>query len=95
MVMNLLVWVVFGLIAGTMARFILPGKALGQSANVPGFLITSALGMFGSVVGGYLSSWLLGWDVSSFSLLGLAVAVAGALLVLFLYRRVMDTPRVV
>jgi hypothetical protein len=38
-----------------------------------------------SAGGGYLSSLIFGWDVQSFSIARLAVAVAGALLLLFLY----------
>ncbi len=89
MVVNILLWIVFGLIAGALAQFITPGKDLGQSANLQGFLTTAALGIVGAVVGGYLSSPLFGWDASSFSVLGLAVAVAGALLLFFLYRLLM------
>jgi hypothetical protein len=44
---------------------------------------TILLGIAGAALGGYLSSLLFGWDMSSFSLAGLAVAVVGALLLLF------------
>jgi uncharacterized membrane protein YeaQ/YmgE (transglycosylase-associated protein family) len=93
MIVNFLLWIVFGLIAGALAQFIMPGRDVGQSTNAQGFLITSALGIVGAVVGGYLSSLLFGWDVTGFSLLGLAVAVAGALLLLFLYRLVIGARR--
>jgi uncharacterized membrane protein YeaQ/YmgE (transglycosylase-associated protein family) len=91
MVMNILMWIVFGLIAGVVAKFIGKEKERLDPAGLAG---TGLLGIVGAVVGGYLSSLLFGWDVNGFSILGLAVAIAGALLVLFLYHMVMGTRRV-
>jgi uncharacterized membrane protein YeaQ/YmgE (transglycosylase-associated protein family) len=90
MVMNILMWIVFGLIAGVVAKFI--GKER-ERVDPAGLVGTGLLGIVGAVVGGYLSSRLFGWDVNSFSILGLVVAVAGALLLLFLYRFVMGARR--
>jgi uncharacterized membrane protein YeaQ/YmgE (transglycosylase-associated protein family) len=90
MLMNILAWIVFGLIAGVVARFL--GKER-ERTDPAGILGAIALGIAGAVVGGYLSSLLLGWDVSGFSLAGLAVAVAGALLLLFIYHWVMAARR--
>jgi uncharacterized membrane protein YeaQ/YmgE (transglycosylase-associated protein family) len=81
MVFNILLWCLFGLIAGILAQWIMPGKPRG-------FVLTIILGILGAVVGGYLASTLFQWDVNSFSLPGLAVAVGGALLLLFGYRLV-------
>jgi uncharacterized membrane protein YeaQ/YmgE (transglycosylase-associated protein family) len=92
MVMNILVWIVFGLIAGVVAKFI--GKER-ERIDPAGLLGTAVLGIAGAVLGGYLSSLLFGWDVNNFSLAGLAVAVVGALLLLFLYHLVMGTRRIV
>jgi uncharacterized membrane protein YeaQ/YmgE (transglycosylase-associated protein family) len=86
MVMNILLWIVFGLIAGVVAKFIDKGS---QRVDAAGLVGTGLLGIVGAVVGGYLSSLLLGWDVNAFSIPGLVVAVVGALLVLFLYHLVM------
>ena len=83
MVMNLLVWALFGLIAGVVAKFI--GKQP-ERTDATGLVITALLGIAGAVVGGWLSSVLFNWDVNSFSIAGFVVAVAGALLLLFLYR---------
>jgi uncharacterized membrane protein YeaQ/YmgE (transglycosylase-associated protein family) len=82
MVLNLLIWAVFGLLAGIVAKFIVkrPG-----GTDAMGLLTTALLGIAGAVVGGWLSSVLFGLDVSSFSIAGFAVAVAGALVLLFLY----------
>ena len=87
MVMNVLLWAVFGLIAGVVAKFI--GKQP-ERTDPMGLITTALLGIAGAVVGGWLSSVLLGWDINSFSIAGFAVAVAGALLLLFLYRLLMS-----
>jgi uncharacterized membrane protein YeaQ/YmgE (transglycosylase-associated protein family) len=92
MVMNIFLWIVFGLIAGVVAKFIGKGS---QPVDPAGLVGTGVLGIVGAVVGGYLSSLLFGWDVNAFSIPGLVVAVVGALLVLFLYHLLMGTRRVV
>ena len=79
-----------GLLAGAVAKLIMPGKDPGQSFSLRGFLITTLLGIAGAVVGGWLSSVLFNWDINSFSIVGFVVAVAGALLLLFLYRVLMS-----
>jgi uncharacterized membrane protein YeaQ/YmgE (transglycosylase-associated protein family) len=53
-----------------------------------GLLMTILLGIAGALLGGYLSSILLGWDITGFNIQSFAVAVAGALLLLILYRLV-------
>ena len=86
MLLNILLWCLFGLVAGMVAQLIMPGKDPGQSLSLRGFIITTLLGILGAVVGGYVSSQLFGWDVSGFNLASFGVAVAGALLLLILYR---------
>jgi uncharacterized membrane protein YeaQ/YmgE (transglycosylase-associated protein family) len=80
MLVNILVWCLFGLIAGAVAKFIMPGKDPG------GIIVTILLGIAGAVVGGFLSSKLFDWDVTGFNLPSFGIAIAGALLVLILYR---------
>jgi uncharacterized membrane protein YeaQ/YmgE (transglycosylase-associated protein family) len=80
MVVNVLLWCLFGLIAGVVARFIAGGKA-----DPGGMVITILLGIAGALIGGYLSSHLFNWDIQTFSLAGFAVAVGGAVVLLFLY----------
>jgi len=79
--MGILSWIVFGLIAGVIAKLIMPGKDPG------GWIITIALGIGGSFVGGYLAG-LLGFAPTGpgFHLKSLGTAVAGALVLLFAYR---------
>ena len=80
MLVNVLVWCLFGLVAGAVAKFILPGKDPG------GIILTILLGIAGAVVGGFLGSQLFGWDVTGFNLPSFGIAIAGALLLLILYR---------
>ena len=74
-------WVaIIGLIVGAIAKFLMPGKDPG------GIIITMLLGIAGAVVGGWISSQFFNWDVAGFNLYSFAVAVGGAILLLFLYR---------
>jgi uncharacterized membrane protein YeaQ/YmgE (transglycosylase-associated protein family) len=94
MILNVLLWCLFGLIAGAVAQFIMPGKDPGQSRDPRGIALTILLGVAGALAGGFLSSRLFNWDVTGFNLQSFAIAVAGALLLLFLYRLLMSTRRV-
>jgi uncharacterized membrane protein YeaQ/YmgE (transglycosylase-associated protein family) len=93
LVWNILVWIVFGLIAGAVAQFIMPGRDPGQSMDPKGFAITTLLGIAGAAIGGALSSLLFGWGVDGFDLRSFVVAIIGALLLLLVYRLVMGTRR--
>ena len=95
MIVNFLLWCLFGLIAGVVAQYIMPGKNLGESRNAQGYMITTVLGIIGAVVGGYLSSLLFGWGVTGFNLPSFAIAILGALLLLFLYRLMVPARRTI
>jgi uncharacterized membrane protein YeaQ/YmgE (transglycosylase-associated protein family) len=77
--MGFLSWILFGLVAGAVARMAVPGR---QSS---GCLATLAVGLAGALVGGFLGELVLdreidfGWDLGPFLL-----AVAGAILLLLL-----------
>jgi uncharacterized membrane protein YeaQ/YmgE (transglycosylase-associated protein family) len=90
MIVNILVWAVFGLLAGVVAKFI--GKQPERSDPM-GIVFTILLGIAGAVIGGWVASQLFNWDINTFSIAGFAVAVGGALLLLFLYRLAMSARR--
>lgn len=78
--MGIVSWIVFGFIAGAIAKLVHPGR------HRRGCLVTIALGIAGALVGGYIGT-LLGWGrVSGFSLRSLGLAVLGALVLLILHR---------
>ena len=77
--MGILAWIVFGLIAGVLAKFLMPGKQPG------GIVATILLGIVGAVVGGFLGSLLGFGDLSGFDLRSMALAVGGGIVVLLLY----------
>ncbi|VTO24208.1 transglycosylase [Klebsiella variicola] len=72
----------FGLIAGILAKWIMPGKDGG------GFIVTVILGIIGAVVGGWISTLFGFGKVDGFNFGSFVVAVIGALVVLFIYRKV-------
>ena len=72
--MGIIAWIIFGLIAGAIAKLIMPGNDGG------GFILTCVLGVVGAVVGGWLAT-MFGFDLHSF-----LVAVVGAIVVLGIFR---------
>jgi uncharacterized membrane protein YeaQ/YmgE (transglycosylase-associated protein family) len=77
---GILSWIVLGLVAGALARWLMPGPTGG------GLLVTIALGIAGALVGGFLAVQLDLGDVNGINLHSLLIAVAGAVLLLFLFR---------
>ncbi len=79
--MSVVFWIIFGLIAGVIAKLLTPGRDPG------GCIITMLLGVAGAFLGGFLYSYLTGRPyIAEFDLGSLAVAVGGAIVVLLLYR---------
>lgn len=78
--MGIFTWILFGLIAGVIAKLILPGKDPG------GFIVTTLLGIVGALLGGFIGS-MVGWGtVDQFDTRGMLLAIGGAILMLLLYR---------
>jgi len=77
--MSFIYWIVFGLITGSITNFISP-------SSQGGFIGSILLGIIGAVVGGYLGQRFFGVGVTGFNPMSFVVAVAGALLVLFIAR---------
>lgn len=79
--MGILAWMVFGLIAGALAKWIMPGDDPG------GIIVTMLIGIVGAVAGGFLASLFGLGGVTGFNLWSMVVAILGALLLLFVYRK--------
>ncbi|KQV25076.1 MULTISPECIES: GlsB/YeaQ/YmgE family stress response membrane protein [unclassified Microcella] len=78
--MGFLAFLLLGLIAGAIAKLILPGKQ-----NV-GWLMTLVLGVLGALLGGWLGSVLFGTGLEEFfDLSTWLLAIAGAIIVLLIY----------
>ncbi|WP_106478728.1 GlsB/YeaQ/YmgE family stress response membrane protein [Phytohalomonas tamaricis] len=78
--MGIITWIIFGLIAGAIAKLIMPGKDPG------GFIVTIIIGILGAVVGGWIGTALGLGDVSGFNFGSFIIAVLGAIILLILYR---------
>lgn len=79
--MGWFVWIVFGLIAGIVAKFLMPGRDPG------GFIVTILIGIAGAMIGGFISAALGFGAISGFDIRSMIIAVLGAVLLLFIYRR--------
>lgn len=71
--MGMLAWIVFGLIAGILARLIMPDR------RPNGLIVAILLGMAGAVAGGLAGDWLGVGGVTGFDARSFFVATAGAL----------------
>ena len=77
-----LYWIFFGLVAGALAKFLVPGR------DPSGCLFTIVLGIVGAMLGGFLGTWF-GWGrvtQPSFDLGSIGIAVLGAMILLILGR---------
>jgi uncharacterized membrane protein YeaQ/YmgE (transglycosylase-associated protein family) len=76
--MGVLGWIIFGLIVGIVAKFLMPGRDPG------GFIVTILIGIAGALVGGYLGR-AVGWYREG-DPVGFLMAVLGSIVLLALYR---------
>jgi uncharacterized membrane protein YeaQ/YmgE (transglycosylase-associated protein family) len=76
--MSIIGWVVFGLVVGIIAKFLMPGRDPG------GFILTSMLGIVGALVGGFLGR-VLGLYREG-DPVGFVMAMIGSIILLVLYR---------
>ena len=79
--MGILSWIILGLIVGVLAKWIMPGPDPG------GIVVTVLIGIAGAFVGGFISSLLGLGTVTGFNFGSLIIALGGALLLLWGYRR--------
>lgn len=80
--MGILTWIILGLIAGAIAKFLMPGRDPG------GIIITIVIGIVGAVIGGFLSTQLGYGDVSGLNLPSILISIVGAIILLIIYRMV-------
>jgi uncharacterized membrane protein YeaQ/YmgE (transglycosylase-associated protein family) len=76
--MDILLWIVFGLVVGVVAKFLLPGSDPG------GIVLTIVLGIAGAMVGGWLGRVLGLYRPGDAA--GFVMAIVGAIAILLLYR---------
>jgi uncharacterized membrane protein YeaQ/YmgE (transglycosylase-associated protein family) len=80
--LGILAWIVFGLIVGIVARWLVPGEAPG---GVIGDIIVGVIGAF---IGGWIYGWLGHTGVTGFNLPSMVCALIGAIVLLWLLRLV-------
>ena len=75
--MNIVTWILFGLMVGIIAN------AINPSTNKGGLLGSILLGIVGALVGGFLANLIFGITITGFNGSAFLTAVAGSLLLLF------------
>jgi|SRR5579864_1335932 uncharacterized membrane protein YeaQ/YmgE (transglycosylase-associated protein family) len=78
--MGILSWIVFGLIAGALAKLIMPGKDPG------GIIVTILIGIAGAVIGGFIGNAIGFGKVNGFDFRSFVIAIVGSLILLAGYR---------
>jgi uncharacterized membrane protein YeaQ/YmgE (transglycosylase-associated protein family) len=81
--MSIIAWLFIGLLAGALAKMLMPGDDPG------GFIITILLGIAGAMLGGFIATGLgVGEGVDDFDFGSLLTAIIGAMILLVGYRMV-------
>ncbi len=78
--MGFFIWILLGLVAGVIAKMLMPGKDPG------GFIVTIVIGIVGAFLGGIFSQAIGFGGVSGFDVRSLLIAVGGSVLLLMGYR---------
>ncbi len=77
---NIVAWIILGLIAGAIAKLIMPGNDPG------GIIVTILLGIVGALLGGWLASLVGQGTGGPLSISSIIAAIVGALILLGIYR---------
>lgn len=80
--MGILSWVAFGLLAGIIARCIMPGK------EHMGIFMTIILGIIGALIGGVVSTALGFGKVDGFNIYSIGIATVGSIIALFVIHKI-------
>ena len=86
--MSILGWIILGLIAGWLAGVLVKGSGYGVVGDI-------VLGILGALVGGAITTTLMGVDITGFNLTSLLVAVLGAIVVIFIARLISGSRAVI
>lgn len=78
--MGILSWILFGLVAGVIAKLLMPGRDPG------GCIITIVIGIAGALLGGFLATLFGYGGISGFDLRSLIIAVLGSIVLLAIFR---------
>jgi len=78
--MGILSWIIFGLLAGAIAKLLTPGDDKG------GCLLTIILGIAGAAVGGWIGTQLGYGSITGFNLGSFGLAVLGSVILLLIFR---------
>ncbi len=78
--MGILAWIVVGLIAGLLAKLVMPGRDPG------GLIVTTLMGIAGAFIGGLVVQFLGGAGVTGINIWSILVAALGAVILLASYR---------
>lgn len=84
--MGIIAWIVLGLIAGFIARWIVPGEGPG------GVLGDIVVGILGAIIGGWIYGLFSHVGITGFNLPSIVCAIIGAVVLLFLIRAVRGRP---
>lgn len=84
--MGIIAFIILGLLAGIIAKAIMPGNDPG------GFIVTALIGIAGALIGGFLAGALFGADPLDefFDISTWLTAIVGAIILLALYRVIVD-----
>jgi uncharacterized membrane protein YeaQ/YmgE (transglycosylase-associated protein family) len=85
--MGVLAWILFGLLAGAVAKILVPGDDFG-GGGIGGIIVTIAVGIIGAFVGGWMGTELGFGTVTGFNITSFAIAVLGAIVFLLILRAV-------
>ena len=78
--MGIIAWIVFGLLAGAVAKLLMPGKDPG------GCIVTMLIGIAGALIGGFIGTALGFGGIEGFDFRSFIIAVIGAIALLLIYR---------
>ena len=78
--MGIFTWIVLGLVVGALAKFVMPGDDPG------GIIVTILIGIAGAFLGGFIGTAMGVGSVTGFNMLSILLAIAGAIILLVIYR---------